>query len=188
MRTHERRSESAARFVSTERRSAVVTFRHAVGSSQLTIELNAATEKPKRADEHGGTLPPHGASPGLRCIATLRRSCCAQCQDSLISPSKRASPSWGIERSLGTEAVAQTGSVRRAQVHSGMAPNFIESRREQGFLLPPDVRGLLPADHLARFLIDAVAEMDVAAFYAAYRADGHGRAAYEPSLIVAPVL
>jgi transposase len=69
-----------------------------------------------------------------------------------------------------------------------MAPNFIESRREQGFLLPPDVRGLLPADHLARFLIDAVAEMDVAAFYAAYRADGHGRAAYEPSLIVAPVL
>jgi transposase len=29
-----------------------------------------------------------------------------------------------------------------------------------------------------------VAEMDLAAFYAAYRADGHGRAAYEPSLMV----
>jgi transposase len=69
-----------------------------------------------------------------------------------------------------------------------MAQNFIESRREQGFLLPPDVREWLPADHLAWFVIDALAEMDLSAFYAAYRADGHGRAAYEPSLMVALVL
>jgi transposase len=69
-----------------------------------------------------------------------------------------------------------------------MAQNFIESRREQGFLLPPDVREWLPADHLAWFVIDAVAEMDLSGFYAAYRGDGHGRAAYEPSLMVALVL
>jgi hypothetical protein len=54
--------------------------------------------------------------------------------------------------------------------------------------LPPDVREWLPADHLAWFVIDAVAQMDLSAFYAAYRADGHGRAAYEPSLMVALVL
>jgi transposase len=69
-----------------------------------------------------------------------------------------------------------------------MAQNFIEGRREQGFLLPPDVREWLPADHLAWFVIDAVAGMDLSAFYAAYRADGHGRAAYEPSVMVALVL
>jgi transposase len=69
-----------------------------------------------------------------------------------------------------------------------MPQNFIESRREQGFLLPPDVRDWLSADHLAWFVIDAVAEMDLAGFYAAYRADGHGRAAYEPSVMVALVL
>src|SRR5207248_8391609 len=69
-----------------------------------------------------------------------------------------------------------------------MAQNFIESRREQGFLLPPDVREWLPADHLAWFVIDAVAQMDLSAFYAAYRADGHGRAAYEPSVMVTLVL
>jgi transposase len=69
-----------------------------------------------------------------------------------------------------------------------MAQNFIEGRREQGFLLPPDVREWLPADHLAWFVIDAVAEMDLSAFYSAYRVDGHGRAAYEPSLMVALVL
>src|SRR5918994_106017 len=69
-----------------------------------------------------------------------------------------------------------------------MAQNFIEGGREQGFLLPPDVREWLPADHLAWFVIDAVAAMDLSAFYAAYRADGHGRAAYEPSLMVALIL
>ena len=69
-----------------------------------------------------------------------------------------------------------------------MAQNFIESRREQGFLLPPDVRDWLGADHLAWFVIDAVERMDLSAFYAAYRVDGHGRAAYEPSLMVAVIL
>ena len=64
-----------------------------------------------------------------------------------------------------------------------MPHNFIESHREQGFLLPGDVREWLPADRLAWVVIDAVAEMDLDAFYGAYRADGHGRAAYEPSVI-----
>src|SRR5213082_1918977 len=69
-----------------------------------------------------------------------------------------------------------------------MPQNFIDSRREQGFLLPPDVRDWLSADHLAWFVIDAVSDMDLSAFYGAYRADGHGRAAYEPSMMVALVL
>jgi len=69
-----------------------------------------------------------------------------------------------------------------------MPQNFIESGREQGFLLPPDVRDWLAADHLAWFVIEAVGQMDVSAFYGAYRADGHGRAAYEPSMMVTLVL
>jgi transposase len=54
--------------------------------------------------------------------------------------------------------------------------------------VPPDVREWLPADHLAWCVIDAVADMSLRAFCAAYRADGHGRAAYEPSLMVALIL
>jgi transposase len=69
-----------------------------------------------------------------------------------------------------------------------MPQNFIESCREQGFLLPPDVRDWLPADHLAWFAIDAVAGMDLSAFYGAYRENGQGRAAYEPSVMVALIL
>ena len=71
---------------------------------------------------------------------------------------------------------------------SCMAHNFIACDREQPFLLPPDVREWLPEDHLAWFVLDAVGVMDLAAFYAAYRADGHGRAAYEPSMMVALLL
>jgi transposase len=69
-----------------------------------------------------------------------------------------------------------------------MAQNFIARDREQPFLLPPDVREWLPDDHLAWFVIDAVGVMDTAAFYAAYRSDGHGRAAYEPTMMIALLL
>jgi hypothetical protein len=41
---------------------------------------------------------------------------------------------------------------------------------------------------LAWFVIGAVEGMELGAFYAAYRADGHGRAAYEPSLMVTLIL
>ena len=69
-----------------------------------------------------------------------------------------------------------------------MGQNFIACDREQVFLMPPDVREWLPESHLAWFVIDAVEEMDLAAFYASYRADGHGRAAYEPAMMVALLL
>jgi transposase len=69
-----------------------------------------------------------------------------------------------------------------------MAQNFIECDREQPFLLPPDVREWLPEDHLAWFVIDAVGVMDTGSFYASYRDDGHGRAAYEPAMMIALLL
>ena len=66
-----------------------------------------------------------------------------------------------------------------------MPQNFLACDRDQAFLLPPSVEEWLPADHFARFVIAVVEEMDLSAFYAVYRADGHGRAAYEPSMMVA---
>jgi transposase len=69
-----------------------------------------------------------------------------------------------------------------------MPQNFVDRDREQAFLLPPSLRDRLPGDHLAWFVIDAVSEMDLTAFYAAYRAGRHGRAAYEPSVMLALIL
>ncbi len=69
-----------------------------------------------------------------------------------------------------------------------MGQNFIACDREQELLLPPSLREWLPEDHLAWFVIDAVGEFDLGPFYAAYRADGHGRAAHDPALMVALLL
>ena len=54
--------------------------------------------------------------------------------------------------------------------------------------MPPDVREWLPARHLAWFVIDAVGEMDLDAFYAAYRVDGRSRPPYDPAMMVALLL
>jgi transposase len=67
----------------------------------------------------------------------------------------------------------------------GMPMNFIECDRDQAFLMPPSLRDWLAEDHLAWTILVAIAEMDLSAFYGAYRADGHGRPAYEPSMMVA---
>src|SRR3954454_20399675 len=66
-----------------------------------------------------------------------------------------------------------------------MPQNFLACDREQELLLPPSLREWLPAEHLAWFVIDAVAEFDLSAFYASYRLDGWGRAAHDPSMMVA---
>ncbi len=66
-----------------------------------------------------------------------------------------------------------------------MAQNFLPCDRDQSLLLAPDLRDWLPEDHLAWFVIDAVGELDLAAFFADYRADGHGRAAHDPEMMVA---
>ncbi len=54
--------------------------------------------------------------------------------------------------------------------------------------MPPDVRDWLPEGHLAWFVLDAVAGMNLAEFYGAYRADGVGRRAYDPAMVVALLL
>src|SRR4051812_43665882 len=66
-----------------------------------------------------------------------------------------------------------------------MAQRFLGCDRDQVFLLPPSVDDWLPADHFARFVIAAVEEMDLSAFYGDYRADGHGRPAHDPAMMVA---
>ena len=65
-----------------------------------------------------------------------------------------------------------------------MPQNFLSCDRDQPMLLPPDLRDWLDDDHLVWFVIDAVAELDLGPFYASYRADGHGRAAHDPQMMV----
>jgi transposase len=65
-----------------------------------------------------------------------------------------------------------------------MPQNFLDCDREQAFLMPPSLREWLAEDHLGWFVIETVAGLDLSALYGAYRSDGHGRAAYEPAMMV----
>ena len=65
----------------------------------------------------------------------------------------------------------------------GMTYNFLACDREQPFLMPPDPRDWLPEDHLAWFVLGSVEQIDLSAFYASYRLDGWGRAAFEPEMM-----
>jgi transposase len=59
---------------------------------------------------------------------------------------------------------------------------------DQLMLMPPSVREWLPEGHLAFFVLDTVAELDLAAFFAAYRADGRGGSVYDPATMLAVLL
>lgn len=54
--------------------------------------------------------------------------------------------------------------------------------------MPPDVRDWLPEGHLAWFVIEAVEQMELEAFYRAYRSDGRSRPAYDPAMMVGLLL
>ena len=69
-----------------------------------------------------------------------------------------------------------------------MAQNFLSCDREQDFLMPPSVREWLPVGHLAWYVLDVVERLDLGACYREYRADGSGRPAHDPRMMVALLL
>lgn len=69
-----------------------------------------------------------------------------------------------------------------------MPQNFIACDRDQAYLMAPSLLDWVSEDHVVWTILSSVEEMDLSAFYADYRADGHGRAAYEPSMMLAVLL
>jgi hypothetical protein len=68
------------------------------------------------------------------------------------------------------------------------AAEFPLPQRDQPMLLPVDMREWLPEDDLAFVVLDAVSTLDLGEFRRFYRADGHGRAAFDPEMMVALLL
>ncbi len=69
-----------------------------------------------------------------------------------------------------------------------MAYNLLRCERDQSYLMPPSMRDWLSEGHLAWFIVDAVGQVDLREFYAAYRSDGWGAAAYDRGMMVAILL
>jgi transposase len=66
-----------------------------------------------------------------------------------------------------------------------MAKGYRPVRRDQPFLLPPDMREWLPAGHAVWLVIEAVGgHLDTSAFHARRRTGGPGTAGYDPDMLV----
>lgn len=65
-----------------------------------------------------------------------------------------------------------------------MAHGFVPVDRDQQFLLPPDLRSWLPADHEVWFVIDLVESLDLSALEASYRLGAAGRAPVSPTMLL----
>ena len=61
--------------------------------------------------------------------------------------------------------------------------NFRSVDRGTAYLLPPSVEEWLPADHLARFVVEIVEQLDLTRLSGQYR--GSGSQAYHPGMLVA---
>lgn len=62
-----------------------------------------------------------------------------------------------------------------------MSQNFVACDWGQTMLLPTDLTDWVPDDDLVWSILGAVDQVDLSGFYGAYRANGQGRAAYEPT-------
>jgi transposase len=60
--------------------------------------------------------------------------------------------------------------------------NFRPVDRDTGFLMPPSVDEWLPEKHLARFVVEVIASLDLRAMLGSYR--GSGEASYHPTVLL----
>ena len=60
---------------------------------------------------------------------------------------------------------------------------FIQCDRKTPYLLPPSLQDWLPEDHLARFVVEIVSQLDLSALEKAYR--GKGSKPYHPEILLA---
>jgi transposase len=65
---------------------------------------------------------------------------------------------------------------------------FKHGNRDQILLLPPSLDEWLPEDHLARFILETVNQLDLSKFYEAYESGRGGQPPYDPGVMVSLLL
>ena len=69
-----------------------------------------------------------------------------------------------------------------------MPTTFRPCAPDQSLLFPPSPRDWLPEGHLAFFIADTVAALDLQAFYAPYEGDGRRNQPFDPQMMVTVLL
>jgi transposase len=73
-------------------------------------------------------------------------------------------------------------------VYSSMPTTFRPCAPDQSLLFPPSPRDWLPEGHLAFFIADTVAALDLQVFYAPYEGDGRRNQPFDPQMMVTVLL
>ena len=63
-------------------------------------------------------------------------------------------------------------------------PNFKDYNQGQMQLLPPDIRDIIPSDHICYIINDVVDSLDISTVEATYANDDGGSSAYSPRLLI----
>jgi Transposase domain (DUF772) len=66
-----------------------------------------------------------------------------------------------------------------------VAKSYRPVGRDQPFLLPPDMREWLPADHVVWFVLETVEALDTSVFHIRRGLGGIGAAGYDPDMLLA---
>src|SRR5260370_1502108 len=69
-----------------------------------------------------------------------------------------------------------------------MPTTFRPCAPDQSLLFPPSPRDWLPEGHLAFFIADTVAALDLQTFYTAYDCDGRRNQPFDPQMMVTELL
>src|SRR5487761_2222082 len=64
--------------------------------------------------------------------------------------------------------------------------NFRPTDRQTDFLMPPSIDEWLPEQHLARFIVEVVEQLDLRSMSGSYR--GSGSASYHPTVLLSPLV
>lgn len=64
-----------------------------------------------------------------------------------------------------------------------MVVNFVTIDRDTPYLLPPSVQDYVPEDHLARFVVEIVDQLNLPGILGVYA--GKGKSPYHPAMLIA---
>ncbi len=136
------------------------------------------------------------ASAYARSHATLAVSAVAK--DAQVSMSERLSSNTSLRKyaasALSLILMTWARSLRGTNVRAGsyvlrdMPTTFRPCAPDQSWLFPPSPRDWLPEGHLAFFIADTVAALDLQAFYAPYEGDGRRNQPFDPEMMVTVLL
>ena len=148
--------------------------------------LSAATARGRRGSQLDNCAAKQASTEKSRVVGTPNRAPYTCGSDVRLSPDLRAGGIHFSSRSLSgfpsylKRSRPPTIASPRARPHP--MSRFVAVDRDTAYLLPPSVDEWLPQNHLARFVVEVIDQLDLSELVRQYA--GRGSAAYHPAMLL----